>query len=185
LVEQVEAQKPCSPGQRFVVNYAFLQPGDTSSVTEILAAFIRQTLEKCPDLIMLPGVSSKIGTCLWEKTRLRDEQHVEVLRELWASFEAVYLILDGLHEVREETRCRLLSFFSESPENVNLFATSREPDLLPSILAPYARIDIRATREDIRYLVIDQLGHRCVDGKIFDVELERIAHIVWDAANGM
>jgi hypothetical protein len=164
------------------VNYVFLQHSDSSSLTRILAALIRQTLEKCPQLIML--ISPKIDTCRQQSTRFTKEQHAEVLRHLWAQFETVYLIVDGLHEVREKTRCRLLSFFTESPVNVRLFVTSRE-DLPSRILTPDAKYRIQATREDVRYLVAHQLRYRSTYGKIFDIELEHIANVVFEASNGM
>ncbi|KAH6883794.1 hypothetical protein BKA70DRAFT_1341518 [Coprinopsis sp. MPI-PUGE-AT-0042] len=185
LVEHVETQQPCFVGQRLIVAYVFLQPQDDLSLTQILAALIRQTLEKWPDLIT--SVDTQFASCRQQHARLTREEHIAALKRLWARIENVYLIMDGLHEVTEEVRRSLLKVVSPSVMNVSLFITSRSMDvpyrtLLPDVIHTYW---IHATNEDVRSLVTLQLEHRCIDGKIFGMELERIVKIVWKASGGM
>lgn len=181
LVNHIEIKKPSPIGQRFLAMYIFCNPKEDLSVERILASLIRQVLERNRE--WLDHARELHARCLCELTTPTQGNLVSTLMKICENFGAVYLVVDGLHGVKKEVQVGLLEVLTQT--GISLFVTARETDIAPATLHDAERYQIQATQQDIRSFVTKKLQYRCVEGRIFNMDINDIAKAVGRASQGM
>ncbi|RXW14148.1 hypothetical protein EST38_g11707 [Candolleomyces aberdarensis] len=104
-----------------------------ASPAEILSTFLRQLFEEDHE-----GVSAIIEPIYLEwlskSNPLSEEQTIDILGKVFGLFQKVYIVVDALDELKENTRNRLLRLLASLPKG-NLFLTSRPMNPESNVLA--------------------------------------------------
>ncbi|KAH6890943.1 hypothetical protein BKA70DRAFT_853670 [Coprinopsis sp. MPI-PUGE-AT-0042] len=178
VVRYVQKQKP-EPEN--LVTFVFCHPDDRLSVEAILAALLRQVLERHSGSIS--PIWSMYSRCVRELVQPDQEELSMKLKEIWGHYNAVFLIVDGLHNVGKEVQRDLLDVLSKMA--INLFVTSRETDIAASYFQDATTCRIQASKQDIHSLVMVKLRAPGVQISFPDTTLKEIAGIVWKSCEGM
>ncbi|TFK26057.1 ankyrin [Coprinopsis marcescibilis] len=144
-------------GNRTVcVVYAYCRYTDSIDVRDILAALIRQQLERYPAVAYF--VKPFFDLHQRERTTPSLDELVEMLHKIARSplFSKSFYIVDGLDEARNDTQFDLLRYLASLP--VNLFITSRPPPSYCDIVRNARLITIVAQDSDIVLLVAQKIG---------------------------
>ncbi|KAH6883795.1 hypothetical protein BKA70DRAFT_1341522 [Coprinopsis sp. MPI-PUGE-AT-0042] len=164
VVRYVQKRKP-EPEN--LVTFVFCHPDDRLSVEAILAALLRQVLERHSGSIS--PIWSMYSRCVRELVQPDQEELSMKLKEIWGHYNAVFLIVDGLHNVRKEVQRDLLDVLSKMAINLFDATTCR----------------IQASKQDIHSLVMVKLRAPGVQISFPDTTLKEIAGIVWKSCEGM
>ncbi|KAH6896226.1 hypothetical protein BKA70DRAFT_1570115 [Coprinopsis sp. MPI-PUGE-AT-0042] len=171
-----------------LVCFAYYRYTEPTSVCDILAAFVRQALERAEHV--LPVIEDlylrMYGQHRLEGTRPSQEDLVELLLEISKHFKLAFYILEGLDEAEDEVKHHLLRILSSM--NMHLLITSRP---LPSLEAAFPSVDrfeVTANGDDIDFLAARMIEQNPVFRALLERERtlkEEMISSVKQKANGM
>jgi ankyrin repeat domain-containing protein 50 len=147
-----------------LVLFVFCRYTEQVSARDILAALVRQALERHRNL--LPIVAK-----LWERHDLEgtkpslDDLHAALV-EVSQCFKHVFCVLDGLDEALDEVKQRLLGTLRCL--NIRLFITSRPSDFLEPLVPMDNRIEVQAHEQDIACLIEHSIELNPVFGALLE-----------------
>ncbi|KAH6908108.1 hypothetical protein BKA70DRAFT_1222909 [Coprinopsis sp. MPI-PUGE-AT-0042] len=146
-------QHAASQGPRVAVAFAFCRYTEPVSVQQILAALVRQLLERYP--FLHPLVQPIYEQHHREMTKPPMAQLLQLLRDISQVFDTLYCVLDGLDEAERDTQFDLLRALSSF--KAKFFITSRPLEPLHRVLPEAKFFKIEAKDEDIELLVREKL----------------------------
>ncbi|KAH6904523.1 hypothetical protein BKA70DRAFT_1297030 [Coprinopsis sp. MPI-PUGE-AT-0042] len=149
VIEHLQDLAERNPAENMSVMFAYCRYTEPLTVKNILAALVRQTLERQPSLISMLQPLHARNIC--EQTSLTKSQLTAVLKDISRGFSVNYYILDGLDEALDDIQFNLLKTLSSL--GGNFFITSRPLEILKSRLPDAGHFTIEAKEEDIRLLI--------------------------------
>ncbi|KAF8963115.1 hypothetical protein BDZ97DRAFT_1662009, partial [Flammula alnicola] len=123
------------------------------SVEDLLSSFIKQLLER--HLALFPDIQSFYDAHKRDATRPTRRELCELLQKLYSHFKAVYISIDALDEVSDDTKYDILDVVA-SFTRANVFLTSRPLDAFDHLL-PEARSLRLDPRDDIELFILKKL----------------------------
>jgi hypothetical protein len=170
---------------RIAYVYCNYKAQEEQKVSSLLAAMVKQLVQgrlSTVDLIeQLHQKHASRGT----KPSL-DEIH-SALRDVLAHYPTVYMVIDALDECQKGTRHQFLTKLRDlqTVQDIRIMATSRFVPDIEDALKQARRLEVRASREDIKRFVDGQLYQlpACIRSNptLQDIVQEQIA----DAVDGM
>ncbi|KAH6908111.1 hypothetical protein BKA70DRAFT_1280713 [Coprinopsis sp. MPI-PUGE-AT-0042] len=136
-------------GPKIALAFAYCRYTSPVPVRQILAALIRQLLERYP--FLLPLVQPLYEQHQREKTKPSRNELLDLLRDISKVFDTFYCALDGLDEATEDDQFKLLDALSSV--KANFFITSRPLESLRSLLPNARFFTVVAHDEDIQRLI--------------------------------
>jgi ankyrin repeat domain-containing protein 50 len=122
-------------------------------VRDILAALVRQLLERFPGLLALfEPLYAKHDL---ERTKPTQSELIEVIRNIYSCFRIGFLFIDGLDEALYDEQFDLLDTLKSV--HANVFITSRPLVQLKDVLPNVEFFDIAARQQDIERLVSEHI----------------------------
>ncbi|KAH6896228.1 ankyrin repeat-containing domain protein [Coprinopsis sp. MPI-PUGE-AT-0042] len=171
-----------------LVCFAYCRYTEPTSVCDILAALVRQALERANHI--LPAVEhlylGLYNQHRLEGTRPSQEELVELLLEISKRFRLAFYILDGLDEAQDEIKHHLLRILSSI--NIHLLITSRPLPYLEATLPSVDRFEVVANGDDIDRLVARTIEQNPVFRALLEKEptlKQKTIASVKQKANGM
>jgi ankyrin repeat domain-containing protein 50 len=134
------------------VAFAFCRYTEPVSVTEILAALVRQLLEQCPSLLQFVRPLYERHTL--HGTKLTQRELLDLLRQFSRVVRIVFII-DGLDEASYDTQFDLVDAIASL--NARFLITSRPLERLKSAVPDAVFFEVRARVEDIELLVSQKI----------------------------
>lgn len=135
------------------VMFAYCRYTEPISATDVLAALVRQFLERHRSLTSI--VQPLYERHQRERTRLTQNELVGLLLEISKKFRRMFIILDGLDEASDAARFDLLAILSSL--NLHFFITSRPLRYLESVVPAAFCLDIMAHDHDITLIINSKL----------------------------
>jgi ankyrin repeat domain-containing protein 50 len=123
-------------------------------VRDILAALVRQLLERFPGLLAL--VEPLYAKHDLERTKPTQSELIDVIRDIYGRFRIGFLFIDGLDEALHDEQFNLLDTLRSV--HANVFVTSRPLLRLKDVLPNVTFFDIVAVEEDIERLVSQHIS---------------------------
>ncbi|KAH6912483.1 hypothetical protein BKA70DRAFT_1144339 [Coprinopsis sp. MPI-PUGE-AT-0042] len=136
------------------VAFVYCRYTEPMKVRDILAALVRQLLERFPHL--LPVVEPLYTKHNLQKTEPTQGELINVIRKICSCFRIAYLFIDGLDEALYDEQFDLLDTLKSVP--ANFFITSRPLVRLKDVLPNVEFFDIAAQNRDIEILVSQQIN---------------------------
>ncbi|KAH6908100.1 hypothetical protein BKA70DRAFT_1104101 [Coprinopsis sp. MPI-PUGE-AT-0042] len=140
-------------GPRIALAFAYCRYTEPVPVQQILAALIRQLLERYP--FLYPLVQPIYEQHRREMTKPSKSQLLRLLSDISQVFETLFCALDGLDEAAPDIQFDLLKALSSV--KAQFFITSRPLQPLHSVLPNARFFTIVAHDEDIELLIHDKL----------------------------
>jgi ankyrin repeat domain-containing protein 50 len=140
-------------GPRVALVFAYCRYTEPVPVQQILAALIRQLLERYP--FIYPLVKPVYDEHRREMTKPSKAQLLHLLGEICKVFDILFCALDGLDEAAPDVQFDLLKALSSV--KANFFITSRPLEPLHSVLPEAHFFKVVARDEDIELLVRERL----------------------------
>lgn len=188
IIEFLESLAAKSPNGEIGVIFAFCRYTESPGlfVRHILAALIRQALERRPDLVQLVYAMHKRHVT--ELTTPTQQEFVDVLVELSGHFERFYLGLDGLDEASDDAQFDLITLLSTL--KVNFFITSRPLHGLETRVPHAKHFTIVAEHHDIDLLLSQRLERnpkfrRLLDSQGSELNKETLSKTISAKSDGM
>lgn len=152
-IEVLQDEENASPWGDMHVGFAFLRYSETLSVRDILAALVRQALER--HCRLQPLVTPIYERHRLEQTQPTEEELVFMLVSISKQFRIIFFAIDGLDEVHRSVRSGI---FKALPlRNAKLFVTSRPLERIESLFPNVVQVTVAATKEDIERLIDEKL----------------------------
>ncbi|KAH6908138.1 ankyrin repeat-containing domain protein [Coprinopsis sp. MPI-PUGE-AT-0042] len=142
-----------SHGPKVAVAFAYCRYTESVPVQQILAALVRQLLERYP--FLYPLVKPLYDQHSREMTKPSKDQLLQLLRDMSQVFETFFCGLDGLDEAAPDTQFKLIDALSTV--KARFFITSRPLEPLHSALPNAHFFNIVARDHDIRLMVAQKL----------------------------
>ncbi|KAH6879952.1 hypothetical protein BKA70DRAFT_1473924 [Coprinopsis sp. MPI-PUGE-AT-0042] len=136
------------------VAFVYCRYTEPMKVRDILAALVRQLLERWPHL--LPEVEPLYAQHKLERTKPTQGELIDAIRKICSGFRMAYLFIDGLDEALYDEQFDLLDTLKTVP--ANFFFTSRPLVRLKAVLPNAEFFDIAARNEDIELLVSQHIN---------------------------
>ncbi|KAH6908122.1 hypothetical protein BKA70DRAFT_291469 [Coprinopsis sp. MPI-PUGE-AT-0042] len=136
------------------VAFAYCRYTEPVSVTEILAALVRQLLEQCPYLLQF--IEPLYQRHSLQGTKLTQKELLGLLRQFSRIIRVIFII-DGLDEASYDTQFDLVEAIASL--NARFLITSRPLDRLKSSIPDAVFFEVVAHAEDIELLVAQKI-HR-------------------------
>ncbi|ENI01662.1 hypothetical protein COCC4DRAFT_83825 [Bipolaris maydis ATCC 48331] len=111
----------------------------------------------------------------------------DTLRDVIASYQSVYIVVDALDECHEDTRCQFLAKLRDlqAIHDIRLMVTSRFMPDIKDALSRGPSLEVQASREDVKRFVAGQM-HTLSPYIQHDTELQKaVQEKIADAADGM
>ncbi|KAH6879954.1 hypothetical protein BKA70DRAFT_1473926 [Coprinopsis sp. MPI-PUGE-AT-0042] len=136
------------------VTFVYCRYTEPMKVRDILAALVRQLLERFPHLLSI--VEPIYAKHDLEKTKLSQSELINVIRDIYSRFRIAFLFIDGLDEALYDEQFDLLDTLKSI--HANVFITSRPLVMLKDVLRNVEFFDIAAKGEDIELLVSQHIN---------------------------
>ena len=136
------------------------------AVRDILAALVRQLLERHPALLSIVEPLYKKHSL--EKTAPTQRELLDVIRTICTRFRITYFFIDGLDEALHDDQFDLLDALKTV--KANFFITSRPLIRLKNVLPNAQFFDIAAQNEDIEILVADRIARNSSLSEVLGTE---------------
>ncbi|KAH6902747.1 ankyrin repeat-containing domain protein [Coprinopsis sp. MPI-PUGE-AT-0042] len=165
------------------IGFVYCRYTEPMTVRDILAALLRQLLERYPRLV-------SIAEPMYTKHHLRQTtptqaELVDAIRCICAVFKKAYFSIDGLDEALDDEQFDLLDTLTSI--NANFIITSRPLALLKDVLSNAEFFDISAQEGDIELLVAQRIernpGLRHI--LVTDEDRDRVIKKVCKSSQGM
>ncbi|KAJ6192456.1 ankyrin repeat domain-containing protein [Bipolaris maydis] len=111
----------------------------------------------------------------------------DTLRDVIASYQSVYIVVDALDECHEDTRCQFLAKLRDlqAIHDIRLMVTSRFMPDIKDALSRGPSLEVQASREDVKRFVAGQM-HTLSPYIQHDTELQKaVQEKIADAADGI
>ncbi|KAH6908060.1 hypothetical protein BKA70DRAFT_1427290 [Coprinopsis sp. MPI-PUGE-AT-0042] len=131
------------------VAFVYCRYTEPMKVRDILAALVRQLLERFPHLLSV--VEGLYAQHSLERTTPTQTELIDVMRKIFGCFRIAYLFVDGLDEALYDEQFDLLDTLKTVP--ANFFITSRPLVRLKDVLPNVEFFNITAQHGDIQLLV--------------------------------
>ncbi|KAH6902884.1 hypothetical protein BKA70DRAFT_1567390 [Coprinopsis sp. MPI-PUGE-AT-0042] len=131
------------------VGFVYCRYTEPMKVRDILAALVRQLIERFPHLA--PVVEPLYAKHDLQRTNPTQKELIGVIRQICGCFRMAYLFIDGLDEALYDEQFDLLDTLKSVP--ANFFITSRPLVQLKDVLQDVEFFDIAARNQDIGLLV--------------------------------
>ncbi|KAH6908097.1 hypothetical protein BKA70DRAFT_1400703 [Coprinopsis sp. MPI-PUGE-AT-0042] len=136
------------------VAFIYCRYTEPMTVRDILAAVVRQLLERYPQL--LPLVEPTCAKHQLQKTKPTQKELIGLIRDICAIFRVAYISIDGLDEALPDEQFDLLDTLTSI--KANFIITSRPLHILKEVLPSTAKFfDIIAREEDVELLVAQRI----------------------------
>lgn len=135
------------------VAFVYCRYTEPMTVKAVLAAVVRQLLERHPHLI--PLVEPICKKHQLQKTRLTHRELIGIIRDIFATFRVAYFFIDGLDEALPDDQFDLVDALKTI--KANFMITSRPLHILENVLSDAVFFDIIAREEDVRLLVSQRI----------------------------
>ncbi|KAH6902882.1 ankyrin repeat-containing domain protein [Coprinopsis sp. MPI-PUGE-AT-0042] len=165
------------------VAFVYCRYTEPMKVRDILAALVRQLLERFPHL--LSAVEPLYAQHDLEGTKPTQSELIDVIRGVCGCFRMAYFFIDGLDEALYDEQFDLLDTLKSVP--ANFFITSRPLVRLKDVLPNAEFFDIAAQNEDIELLVSQHID-RNPDLRLVlaaDEQRERVIKKICESSHGM
>ncbi|KAH6891569.1 hypothetical protein BKA70DRAFT_1537916 [Coprinopsis sp. MPI-PUGE-AT-0042] len=136
------------------VTFVYCRYTEPMKVRDILAALVRQLLERHPHLLSM--VEPMYAKHDLEKTKPTQAELINIIRDIYSRFRIAFLFIDGLDEALYDEQFDLLDTLKSVRANV--FITSRPLVTLKDVLPNVEFFDIAAKGEDIELLVSQHIN---------------------------
>ncbi|KAH6908186.1 hypothetical protein BKA70DRAFT_292551 [Coprinopsis sp. MPI-PUGE-AT-0042] len=151
-IEHLQDLAKASPD--ICVTFVYCRYTEPMEVRDILAALVRQLLERHPHLLsMVEPIYAKHDL---EKTKPTQAELINIIRDIYSRFRIAFLFIDGLDEALYDEQFDLLDTLKSVRANV--FITSRPLVTLKDVLPNVEFFDIAAKGEDIELLVSQHIN---------------------------
>ncbi|KAH6912446.1 hypothetical protein BKA70DRAFT_1144284 [Coprinopsis sp. MPI-PUGE-AT-0042] len=151
IINHLETLAKVSSG--ICVAFVYCRYTEPMKVRDILAALVRQLLERFPHLLSV--VKPLYSQHTLERTTPTQTELIDVIRDICSSFRVAYLFIDGLDEALYDEQFDLLDTLKSI--HANIFVTSRPLVRLKDALPNVEFFNIAAQAEDIELLVSQQI----------------------------
>ncbi|KDR67657.1 hypothetical protein GALMADRAFT_146939 [Galerina marginata CBS 339.88] len=152
VVDYLQIRHSSSPEVAVIISYC--RYNTPYSMEDILSSFIKQLLERHPS-VFTEVQSFYRAHYKQDATRPNRRELSELFQNLCSTFEAVYLTIDALDEVSDDTKGDILGLVA-SFSRANVFLTSRPLDAFEYLL-PEARFLHLDPRGDIEVFILNKL----------------------------
>jgi hypothetical protein len=153
------------------------------SAPNLLAALLKQLVHSRPDIAApVTGIHDQHSE---RQTKPSLDELTQALLSICSAYTAVYVVVDALDECSNVVRRQLIGKLRslQASRNMRLMYTSRDVPEVIEYFRSSPSLEIRASEEDVRRFVIDQLPQLYLP---VDEELEReIARMIVEAVDGM
>ncbi|KAH6902879.1 hypothetical protein BKA70DRAFT_1567386 [Coprinopsis sp. MPI-PUGE-AT-0042] len=165
------------------VAFVYCRYTEPMKVRDILAALVRQLLERFPHLLSL--VDPLYAQHDLEGTKPTQSELIDVIRALCGCFRIAYLFIDGLDEALYDEQFDLLDTLKSVP--ANFFITSRPLVRLKDVLPNAHFFDIAAREEDIEILVSQHISRNPDLQQVLVAhdQRERVIKKICESSHGM
>ncbi|RXW19484.1 hypothetical protein EST38_g6375 [Candolleomyces aberdarensis] len=134
------------------VIFAYCRYSEKYSATQIFSSLVKQFLQLDQSTSM-QYISQYLLSREKEESRPTNKQLLQVLSSIAATYERVFIVLDGLDEAGESDRQQLLDGLNSLPSNMHLLIMSRPLMSFEYLVPDAAFLDIQARNEDIERFV--------------------------------
>ncbi|KAH6879949.1 hypothetical protein BKA70DRAFT_1473908 [Coprinopsis sp. MPI-PUGE-AT-0042] len=152
VIKHLQALAQASPD--VCVAFVYCRYTEPMKVRDILAALVRQLLERFPHLLSV--VEPLYAQHELEMTPPTQVDLIDAIRKICSHFRMAYLFIDGLDEALYDEQFDLLDTLKTVP--ANFFLTSRPLVRLKAVLPDAEFFDIAARNEDIELLVSQNIS---------------------------
>ncbi|KAH6902874.1 hypothetical protein BKA70DRAFT_1404667 [Coprinopsis sp. MPI-PUGE-AT-0042] len=165
------------------VAFVYCRYTEPMTVRDILAALVRQLLERFPHLLSV--VEPLYSQHDLEGTKPTQSELIDTIRALCGCFRMAYLFIDGLDEALYDEQFDLLDTLKTVP--ANFFITSRPLVRLKDVLPNAEFFDIAAQNEDIQLLVSQHIDRNPNLRLVLaaDEQRERVIKKICESSHGM
>ncbi|KAH6902864.1 hypothetical protein BKA70DRAFT_1434488 [Coprinopsis sp. MPI-PUGE-AT-0042] len=181
VIKHLQALAQASSG--ICVAFVYCRYTEPMKVRDILAALVRQLLERFPHLLSVAEplyVQHDL-----EGTKPTQSELIDVIRALCGCFRMAYIFIDGLDEALYDEQFDLLDTLKTVP--ANFFITSRPLVRLKDVLPNVEFFDVAAKNEDIELLVSQHID-RNPDLRLVlaaGEQRERVIKKICESSHGM
>jgi len=165
--------------------YCNYKDEENQSISSLLAVLVKQLVQTRP---LIAGPVERLHQKHADRgTKPSFDEILGVFKEVLAEYSTVYIVVDALDECQDGTRRQLLAELHDlrTGHDIRLMATAR---FIPEIGASFgeaAKLEVRASDEDVRRFVAGQMHRlpRCIrnDSALQDMIQDKFV----DAADGM
>ncbi|KAH6891579.1 hypothetical protein BKA70DRAFT_1201661 [Coprinopsis sp. MPI-PUGE-AT-0042] len=165
------------------VTFVYCRYTEPMKVRDILAALVRQLLERFPHLLCV--VEPMYAKHNLERTKPTQSELINVIRDIYSRFRIAFLFIDGLDEALYDEQFDLLDTLKSVRANV--FITSRPLVRLKDVLPNVEFFGIAAKGEDIALLVSLHIVRNPDLGQVLagDEERETVVNKICESSCGM
>ncbi|KAH6912488.1 hypothetical protein BKA70DRAFT_1218676 [Coprinopsis sp. MPI-PUGE-AT-0042] len=165
------------------IGYVYCRYTEPMKVRNILAALVRQLLERYRHL--LPVVEPLYAKHDLEGTKPTQSELIAVIRDLCGCFRMAHLFIDGVDEALYGEQFDLLDTLKIVP--ANFFITSRPLVRLKDVLPNAEFFDIAAKNEDVERLVAQHIDRNPDLRQVLaaDEQRERVIKKICESSHGM
>ncbi|KAK0219365.1 hypothetical protein EDD85DRAFT_961104 [Armillaria nabsnona] len=138
------------------------QSAAAQTVADLVCSLMKQLIQ---DSGLSIPITSLYSQCLRDQTRPSLDDLTKILSQEFTSFQRVYLVLDALDEFVDDNggREELIDVIKSLGDNIHLLVMSRDITTIGSLFEEDAKLDIRATDEDIKAYIANKLSR----GRLF------------------
>ncbi|KAH6891554.1 hypothetical protein BKA70DRAFT_850720 [Coprinopsis sp. MPI-PUGE-AT-0042] len=165
------------------VVFVYCRYTEPMKVRDILAALVRQLLERFPHLLSV--VEPLYAQHKLERTNPTQGDLIDAIRKICSGFQMAYLFIDGLDEALYDEQFDLLDTLKTVP--ANFFFTSRPLVRLKAVLPNAEFFDIAARNEDIELLVSQHIDRNLDLQQVLatDGQRESVIKKIYESSRGM
>ncbi|KAH6902845.1 hypothetical protein BKA70DRAFT_1156371, partial [Coprinopsis sp. MPI-PUGE-AT-0042] len=165
------------------IGYVYCRYTEPMKVRDILAALVRQLLERYPKI--LPVVEPLYAKHSLQRTPSTQSELIDVIRKICSRFRIARLFIDGLDEALYDKQFDLLNTLKSVP--ANFFITSRPLILLRDVLPNVKFFHISAEEGDITLLVSQHIRRNPALRQVLaaDEQRERVIKKICESSHGM
>ncbi|KAH6908077.1 ankyrin repeat-containing domain protein [Coprinopsis sp. MPI-PUGE-AT-0042] len=181
VIEDLQARaRECSD---ICVAFVYCRYTEPMKVRNILAALVRQLLERFPHL--LSSVEPLYLQHELEGTKPSQKELIDVIRGICSHFRTAYLFIDGLDEALYDEQFDLLDTLKSV--HANFFITSRPLSRLKDVLPNAKFFNIAATEEEVELLVSQHIDCNPDLQQVLatDAQRERVIKKICESSQGM
>jgi hypothetical protein len=165
--------------------YCNFKAREEQDVSSLLAAILKQLVQG--RLSTVDHIEQLYQKHAGRGTKPSLDEIYNALRDVLAHYPAVYMVVDALDECQESTRRQFLAKLRElqALRDIRLLATSRFIPDIEDAFTEAPRLEVRASREDVKCFVIGQKDRLPPCIRRSTVLLEMVQKQIANAVDGM
>lgn len=139
----------------YPVVYVYCRYVDKCTARDVLCSFLEQLVIRHPAVYQLLKPSYDEHRA--RQTRLSESEATEIIERALTVVNDSLAIIDGLDEVADEEKVKLLTILSNFPQ-IRLLIFSRPLELFTELLPSAKILPLQASDEDIERFVVDRIN---------------------------